>query len=102
MATYNLGDRVKVYTSTPFYDVAGEVDIDPTTVTFTITTPAGVSTAYVYGVDAIVLRAATGDYSMLLNANAAGEWHYKGTGVDASGNYMGASRGLFTVLPARV
>ena len=99
--SYDLGDRVKVYTSTPFATAAG-VDIDPTTVTITIKTPAGVSTAYVYITDPEVVRVTTGDYYMLLNASQEGEWPYRIAGLDALGNYMGADEGSFMVHQSEV
>ena len=99
---YDIGDRAKIYTSTPFYDVDNAVDVDPTTVTFTVKTPAGVSTDYVYGVDAAVKREATGDYYMEINITAAKSWYYRIAGLDASGDYMGASEGQLNVKVSNV
>ena len=94
---YDIGDRAKIYTSTPFYDVDNEVDIDPDVVTFTVTTPAGVSTDYVYDTDPEVFRAGTGDYYMEINLTAAASWYYRIAGKDAGGDFMGASEGQLNV-----
>jgi len=99
---YDIGDRAKIYTSTPFYDVDNAIDVDPTTVTFTVKTPAGVSTDYVYDIDPEVVKAGTGDYYMEINLFAAGSWYYRIAGIDAGGDFMGASEGQLNVKTSKV
>ena len=83
MNNYELGDLIRVKASTFTDPNDGDAPIDPTTVTVIIKTPAGVVTAYVYGVDAAVKKAAVGDYYMDVSANEAGQDTYRwiGTGV---------------------
>lgn len=59
---------------------------DPTAVTATVTTPAGVATVYVYGTDAQLVKASTGVYYIDPTLNAAGRWTVTiaGTGTVAS------------------
>lgn len=94
--TYEVGERPEIYTLSPFQTRDGTA-ADPATVTFTITTPAGVETAYVFGVDAEVLRRDTGDYYMYLDLDEAGRWSYEIKGVSATGYNMGADSGWFRV-----
>ena len=99
---YDIGDRAKIYTATPFYDVDSEIDVDPDVVTFTVKTPAGVSTAYVYGVGVAVVRETTGDYYMEIDLATAGSWHYRIAGLATGGGFMGASEGQLNVKVSNV
>lgn len=85
MATYDYGDLV--HCRGVFTTSAG-VATDPTAVLFDYKTPAGVKTTLTYGVDASLVKSATGDYYVDVNANAAGTWYYRfystGTGQSAS------------------
>ncbi len=59
-------------------------DIDPDTVTVKIYSPQGTITTYVYGTDAEVVKASTGDYYIDYTPNESGVWHYRWetTGTD--------------------
>lgn len=53
------------------------VDIDPDTVTVKIYSPQGTITSYVYGTDAEVIKASTGDYYIDYTPNESGQWFYR-------------------------
>jgi hypothetical protein len=95
MAVYDIGDRVKVYTSTPFTDSDGVI-VDPDIVTFRIKEPDGTVTPYVYDDDPEVVKDGVGIYYILVNVDAHGNWYYRIEGTDAGLNYMGADEGNFT------
>ena len=94
MGAYDVGDAVRVSTSTPFQDSAGTV-FDPTTVTAKFTDPSGTTTTYVFGTDAELVQNSTGDYQFDVNVDAAGVWRYRIEGVTSSNN-RGAAEGFFT------
>ncbi len=75
--SYDLGDLVRVYTSTPFTDVATGDVIDPDAVKVSTKDPAGAVVTYVYGVDNGVIKNDTGDYEMNIDANLSGIWYYR-------------------------
>lgn len=62
------------------------VDIDPDTVTFRVRSPCGVERVFVYGTDAALIKASTGDYYIDFVPDRSGQWHYRweSTGVDRS------------------
>lgn len=97
MNEYDIGDTVKVYTSTPFTDQETGSAFDPDTVNFKIKTPSGTTTTYVHGTDAEVIQSSTGDYYMLVRPDAAGTWRYRIEGLDAAGDAHCAEEGAFTV-----
>ena len=76
-----------------FKNSAGSVT-DPTTVTFTVRSPAGVETAYVYGTDSQVTKSSTGVFVLTLPLGQIGDWHIfcRGTGTIAQ-----SIRGLFEI-----
>jgi len=80
--TYDLGDGI---TFTATFTVSG-ANTDPTTVLFKITTPDGVTTTYTYGVDAELVKSATGIYYVDYVTAQSGEHKYRfaGTGVPAA------------------
>jgi len=88
---YELGSLVR--TTAKFTKFDGSVQ-DPTTVSLTVTTPNGTETTYVYGTDNI-LKASTGIYYYLIDANAVGLWKRRwfSTGVGQA-----ASSGKFEVI----
>lgn len=70
---------------------------DPTTVTFTVIDPDGVSTDYVYGVDTNVTRFETGGYLCALETPLPpGDYLY---GCVGTGHVQAAMEGTFTILP---
>lgn len=75
---YDFGQTVKVSGQFKVDDVL----TDPTTITLTVITPAGVSTDYTYAA-AQVTKDATGVYSKSVVGNEVGEWIYKWTGTGA-------------------
>jgi hypothetical protein len=91
---YDIGDRVKIYTT--FQDEDG-VAVDPDVVKFVVKTPADVETTYTYDVEADVQKEATGDYWMLVNADESGEYKYRIFGETSGGDNMGADEGRFKV-----
>lgn len=94
--TYEVGDRVRIQTSTPFQD-ADETAFDPEVVTFEVKDPAGTTTAYVYLTDDEVSKIATGDYACDIDVDAAGTWRYYVLGEQSDGENRGADQGSFYV-----
>jgi hypothetical protein len=74
---YDKGDKVR---SQMVFTVNG-VPTDPTTITAKVRTPAGVTTPYVYGSDAEVVRVSTGVYRIDISAAQSGLYHVKWVGV---------------------
>lgn len=92
MAGYQQGVPIEI--SDTF--TVGGVETDPTTVTYTILGPDGVTTVYVFGVDAEVSNPAIGEYLLSLAPPALpGEYQYD---VDATGAVVASRAGSFTVL----
>jgi hypothetical protein len=71
MPIYDIGDRVRC--SVAFTNLAGAA-ADPTTIAFKVRTPGGTETEYVYGVNAEVVRTATGAYYVDVTLTAASDW----------------------------
>jgi hypothetical protein len=74
----------------------GGVATDPTTVSLTITTPAGVATTYTFAAGEIT-KDGTGVYHKDIVCNAAGEWQYQWVGTGAATD---TTVGTFTVQEA--
>lgn len=104
MGSYIQGNEVTLYEQ--FLDPAGVPD-DPTTVTFSVRNPAGSVVAYVFGVDAEVVKQANDvdgspffgatDGFFVCNLGAvsmAGVWHYRPEG---SGAVVSASEYEFEI-----
>ena len=92
-ATYDVGDLVRV-TGT-FTNAAGAA-VDPTVVTFTFRTPAGVATTYTYGVDAQLVKSATGVYYVDINVTAPQYWYCR---FVSTGSGQAAGPHVFWVRP---
>ena len=88
---WDQGDKVRV--SGLVEDAAG-VDTDPSVVKFTYRTPAGVVTTLTYGVEAALVKTATGQYYVDISADLPGVYTYR---FWSTGNGQGASRGQFSV-----
>lgn len=93
---YDIGDVVECGV------VFGDVDentIDPDTVTFSLLAPDGTSTERVYGVGALVIRDARGEYRTDVDVEQSGmyffRWHGTGTGQSASEDWFTARRSRF-------
>lgn len=78
--TYQIGKRVR--SSVVFRDVAGAAT-DPSTVVFKVRTPSGSETTYTYGVDAAVVKDATGTYHVDVTLTAAKRWSFRWNGTGA-------------------
>lgn len=78
--TYDIGDRIR--SSVEFRTTAGALT-NPTTIIFRYKDPSENITILTYGVDAAVIRDATGQYHVDVDIDEAGTWHYRweGTGV---------------------
>jgi len=69
-------------------------DVDPSTVTFKVYSPSGVTTTYVYATDAELIRLDTGDYYVDYVPNESGRWHYRwsstgtGTAIALEGTFV--------------
>ena len=75
---YNLGDRIRIYTETPF-SLTGGADVDPAVVTVRTKNPDDEVAVWVYGeADGKVVRDATGDYHYLVNGDV-----WPGNGITA-------------------
>lgn len=91
---YEKGDLVRV--TGAFTNIAGD-PIDPTTVSLFVTNPAGVTTEYVYGVDAEVVRVELGSFYGEISAAASGQWLWK---WGSTGTGQAAEHGEFMVQPS--
>lgn len=80
--TRDLGDKCRL--TCTFTNLAG-ADTDPTAVTFKMMEPDSTVTTYVYGVDAELVKSATGIYYVEWTADQAGRHLYRfvGTGTVA-------------------
>jgi len=78
MTEFDIGDTVTLRVSF----AVGSVATDPTTITLTITDPAGAATPYTFDLGQVT-RDDTGDYSKSVSASAAGEWTATWTGTGA-------------------
>ena len=88
---YQKGDLVRV---TGTFTNSGGTAIDPTTVFFSYTSPAGATTTLQYNVDGTVIRSATGIYYVDVSATAAGRWYWRWY---ATGTGQAATNGEFHV-----
>ncbi len=58
------------------FEDENDVDVDPSTVTFTLRSPCGVETSYVYLTDDEVTKTSTGDYFAEVIPTEGGRWRY--------------------------
>lgn len=75
---YLIGNTTHI--SVAFTDASTNLYTDPTTVTLTVEDPAGVKTAYVYGVAVGLVRTALGQYYMNIPLAIAGMWRFRWDG----------------------
>lgn len=71
---YSVGDLITV-TGT-WTDAAGDA-VDPAVVLAEYRDPSGNVTSLTYGVDAALVKDGVGNYSVDIDINAAGRWHYR-------------------------
>lgn len=90
-SSYQVGDLARL--TATFRDV-DEALVDPTTVTFTWRTPAGVEASYVYETDDDLVSDSTGVYYVDLALDEAGPWVYR---WDTTGIAQGSELGALTV-----
>jgi uncharacterized protein YfaS (alpha-2-macroglobulin family) len=88
---YDKGDLVQC--ACVFTDGNGAA-LDPGTVTFKVTNPAGTTTTYVYGTDAQLVKSGTGNYYVNVSAAGGGEWLYR---FESTGTGQAAVEGRFRV-----
>lgn len=96
MNTYQVGDRIRVSTSTPFTDI-DSVAIDPDVVTFEIKSSDGTTASYVYNTHSNVTKIATGDYACDFDVDLSGTWHYHILGETSGSENRGGAQGKFRV-----
>jgi hypothetical protein len=95
MNSYAEGSLVRV--AGAFTNAAGS-SVDPGTVTFYYQPPSGSASSYVYGTDAELVKASTGNYYVDLNTtDAPGIWLYA---FRATGSGQSAAEGRFHVEPS--
>lgn len=94
--TYEIGDRVRISTETPFQSAAG-VAFDPDVVKFQVKAPGTATVTYTYGTDTNVTRSATGDYACDIDVDTAETWFYTIIGETTLGQNRGAAQGHFLV-----
>ena len=68
--------NTKVRVAINFQD-ENRTDTDPSTVTFKLFSPVGATTSYVYGTDAALIKAKTGDYYIDVTPDQSGRWYYR-------------------------
>ena len=71
----------RIYAGSPYrvgahFEDDTDTDVDPTTITFTLLSPTGVETAYVYGTDSNVVKVSTGDYYAEVTPTEGGRWRF--------------------------
>ena len=79
MASYLVGGQVRI---SVVFTVSGTAT-DPTAVSVLVKTPSDVTTTYVYGVDAEVVKTATGSYYIDQNLSEPGTWAVAMVGTGA-------------------
>ena len=89
--TYDVGDLVRV---TCTYTDADGTAQDPASVYLVYTSPTGTTTTLQYGVDAELVKSATGVYYADINANDDQTWKYR---CYSTGTGQAAGEGTFFV-----
>lgn len=89
--TYDIGDVVLAVAE--FRNASNSL-VDPDTVSARTYSPSGSTTTYIYGVDAVLTKLATGRYQLSLEPAASGPWYYKFFGT---GTNKGAGESFFNV-----
>ena len=94
--SYDKGDMVRI--DGAFTD-ENDAPVDPQAVLFSSRNPAGTSVTLTYGVDADLVRDATGIYHVDINASLSGMWFYR---WHSTGSGQAADEGQFFVKPTLV
>lgn len=95
MNQYDVGDLVRV--TGIFKDAAG-VAFDPTTVAFKFKKPDRTITTYIYGTDAQLVKVATGNYRVDIDASVKGKYQYRWY---STGNGQAAEESEFEVVKSK-
>lgn len=99
--SYDTGDRIEITTGTAFQNKQSAVAFDPDVVTFKVLNPNGTTTTYTYNQagaqDAAITKNATGDYTLTIDVDIAGDWYYRIAGEETGGENRGADEGKFIV-----
>lgn len=91
MNSYDVGDLVRILSA---FRNSGGAAIDPDTVFFAFTDPAGTKVTYEYGADGELVRSGMGIYYVDVDAHLHGRWHYR---VFSAGAGQAAHEGIFYV-----
>lgn len=94
MQTYHKGTEVRCKGT--FTDAAGAA-ISPSVVKFKLKDPDGANTTYIYGPDVQLVKDSNGNYHVDVDANKAGEWHYR---FESAGGGKAAGETGFEVAPS--
>lgn len=94
MSNFYQGTSVRIRAT---FEDADHVVTDPTTITGKFSTPAGVTTTYVYGTNAELVKEATGIYYFDINLNAPRVWNFR---FEGTGTVRAASQGSLTCIAA--
>lgn len=98
MNVYDIGDQIKC--AVAFLNESG-VAADPTSVTGRFVNPSGGGDTYVYGTDAELVKASTGNYYFYvpvpLNRLSRGVWAYRFESTDSAGAALVAEEEEFEV-----
>lgn len=89
---YKQGQSVKCQGTWETVDGEGK---DPANVFFFVTTPAGVTTPYEYGVDGELVKEDTGIYYIYIDASEIGMYEY---GFYSTGSYEAAESDSFEIM----
>ena len=94
--THDLGDLIRV--SGVFSEQESGDTLDPDAVYLSVRNPDGEVTTYTYGTDPEIVNDSTGHYHADIDADAAGNWHYRwwstGTGQAAEEKRFKVSEAL--------
>ena len=86
---YGKGDLVRV---TGTFTDSGDVAVDPTAVIFKYKPPSSATVTYTFGVDAELVKSATGIYYVDVSATESGQWWHEfsstGTGQAVDESYF--------------
>lgn len=97
---FNPGVTIRLSISVRDITIINKPLIDPSSLTFRVTSPGGTVTNYVYGIDVNTGRISTGKYYLDLLTDPSGLWSYE---VESAGpgTVQGGEQGTFRVaLPA--
>lgn len=77
-----------------FFDTTNQVNADPAVVKCRYIDPDGTATVLTYGVDGALVKDSVGNYHVNINANKAGDWHYR---FESTGSGQASNEGSFYI-----